>query len=136
MEQARAYYQDHLEELRAKHRLYLKEHPEKRKGVSVEKMREYSSKSYLKFKITLLTHYGNDKCACVKCGFSDIRALSIDHIEGGGFRHRKSLEEQGAGHRRNFYSWLKRNNHPKGYQTLCMNCQFIKRFENREDRKV
>ena len=28
----------------------------------------------------ILTHYGGGKCACVKCGESDIDCLSIDHI--------------------------------------------------------
>ena len=32
----------------------------------------------------------------------------------------------------NLYNWLIKNNFPSGFQTLCMNCQFIKREENRE----
>ena len=31
-----------------------------------------------------------------------------------------------------FYLWLKRNNFPEGFQTLCMNCQWLKKEENRE----
>ena len=68
----------------------------------------------------VLTHYGNGKLACVRCGFDDIRALSIDHIDGGGSRHRKSLHKD-------FYAWLIENDYPLGYQTFCMNCQFITR---------
>ncbi len=78
----------------------------------------------LNVKQSILTHYGNDECACVRCGFSDIRALSIDHIDGGGHEHRKSLRRGGL----SFYKWLLENNYPEGYQTLCMNCQFIKTF--------
>ena len=136
LEQAMVYYLEHKDELQVKHRDYLREHPEKRRRVSMEKMRGYVSKHHLKFKTELLTHYGYGECACVKCGFSDIRALSIDHINGGGFQHRRELEKQGKGHRRNFYYWLKKEGYPEGFQTLCMNCQFIKRFEDREDRKV
>ncbi len=80
-------------------------------------------------KIKVLTHYGNGKCACVRCGFDNVWALSIDHIEGRGEQDRHHLGRQG-GHP--FYKWLMDNGYPKGYQTLCMNCQFIKRVENRE----
>ena len=38
----------------------------------------------LKVKREVLTHYGNDKLACVKCGEENIACLSIDHINGGG----------------------------------------------------
>ncbi len=69
-------------------------------------------------KVDILTHYGGGKCACVKCGFDDIRALTIDHINGGGNRHRNSLCMP-------FYQWLVDNDFPLGYRTLCMNCQFI-----------
>lgn len=72
----------------------------------------------------VLTHYGNGECACVKCGFNDIRALSIDHIDkDSGPRIRSSSR---------FYKWLEDNDYPKGFQTLCMNCQFIKRDEDME----
>jgi hypothetical protein len=32
----------------------------------------------------------------------------------------------------NLYGWLKRNNYPEGYQTLCMSCQAEKKILNRE----
>ncbi len=79
-------------------------------------------------KVEVLTYYGNGECACVKCGFSDIRALSIDHIEGRGNRHRQGKLRTSA----SFYAWLKARDYPQGYQTLCMNDQFIKRDENNE----
>ena len=76
-------------------------------------------------KETVLTHYGNGKCACVKCGYSDIRALSIDHVNGGGCEERRLTHRAGN----TFYRWLVTNEFPMGYQTLCMNCQWIKRFD-------
>ena len=57
-----------------------------------------------------------------------MRALSIDHIKGGGNRHRDKLGNDGSG----VYRWLKKENYPTGYQVLCMNCQFIKKSENKE----
>lgn len=74
-------------------------------------------------KIEVLTHYGNGKCACVVCGEKRVACLSIDHINGDGEKHRKRIGIGGGSH---FYAWLKHNNYPDGYQTLCMNCQWIK----------
>jgi len=75
-------------------------------------------------KIKVLTHYGKGKCACVRCGFDDIRALSIDHLNGGGREHRR---KEGIG---SIYTWLWRNEYPEGFQTLCMNCQFVKAYKD------
>jgi hypothetical protein len=65
----------------------------------------------------------------VKCGFSDINALSIDHINGGGSRHRRELSISSGS---SFYRWLEINDFPEGFQTLCMNCQYTKKKENKE----
>lgn len=78
-----------------------------------------------KYKLDTLTYYGKGKPVCVRCGFDDIRALSIDHIDNGGGQHRLGVGRYGSG----FYPWLEREGYPEGYQTLCMNCQFIKKEE-------
>jgi hypothetical protein len=88
---------------------------------------EYDKNRSIAQKVLVLTHYSNGKCACVKCGNTDIRVLSIDHIKSGGNKQKK---EEGSGW--SFYHKLIKNNFPEGYQTLCMNCQFIKRVENNE----
>ena len=80
------------------------------------------------FKAEVLTHYGGGKCACVKCGESRMACLSIDHIEGGGNKQRVGNLRAST----TFYRWLKAEGYPKGYQTLCMNCQFVKRFDRGE----
>jgi hypothetical protein len=105
-------------------RKFRKIHPGKAKLIKIIYFR--------RLKEDVLTHYGRGKLACVKCGFSDIRALSIDHINGGGNKERKKLKIGG----RPFYSYLKASNYPEGYQTLCMNCQWIKRVENNEIHKI
>lgn len=75
-------------------------------------------------KAEVLAHYGGGVLACVACGYSDLRALSIDHIDG------RDREEKEQG----FWLWLKlrKANYPSGYQTLCMNCQWIKKYERKE----
>ena len=85
--------------------------------------RERSRTQGRKRKAKILKHYGD---VCCRCGFSDWRALSIDHINGDGAQHRKEVPSG------KLYKWLIENNLPDGFQTLCMNCQFIKRHENRE----
>lgn len=75
----------------------------------------------------VISHYSPKKC-CTSCGFSDMRALSIDHINGDGANHRRELKGK------SFYKWLIDNKYPRGFQVLCMNCQFIKRHEQNEYR--
>ena len=95
-----------------------------------KKQCDYTRRNNRKIKTIVLSHYSNaDIPKCVNCGFRDIRALSIDHINGGGSKHKFSL---GGISGVTFYKWLIANDYPIGYQTLCMNCQFIKRFENNE----
>lgn len=80
-------------------------------------------------KTEVLTYYGKRNLACVTCGESRLACLSIDHVNGGGEKHRRGLRQAGG---LPFYSWLKRQGFPVGYQTLCMNCQFAKRVLNEE----
>lgn len=90
-------------------------------------------KSNETLKIEVLTHYGKGKCACVVCGENRLACLSIDHINGGGSKHRKSISPNGCSGVR-FYKWLKDHNLPDGFQTLCMNDQFIKAYERGIDK--
>jgi hypothetical protein len=80
-----------------------------------------------RYRQVVIEHYSPKLC-CVKCGFDDIRALSIDHKNSDGASHRKELNGK------NFYKWLIENQFPSNFQVLCMNCQFIKRHEENEYR--
>lgn len=72
-------------------------------------------------RLEVLKHYGNGQLACVQCSEERTGCLSIDHINGDGNSHRRSLGND------NIFRWLKRNNYPLGFRTLCMNCQFCNR---------
>ncbi len=119
---AKARYIANRDKIRVQEKNYRESHKLERS--KIQSLRNY------KLRIEVISHYGNGKCACVRCGGDDMRTLSIDHINGGGNKHRKVIGTGGA----HLYSWLKNNHYPEGYQTLCMNCQFIKRLENHESK--
>ena len=104
----------------------LHRHYVKNKAVLLERSGVYK----LKLKTEALTHYGNGVLACVTCGERRAACLTIDHIEGNGEKHRKSISVQSG---IPFYRWLIRSDFPDGFQTLCMNCNWVKRVENNEE---
>ena len=121
LQKRKSYHQENKERIKERTLNYISKHQELVKGHQAG----YRAKWYLKKKIGILSHYSSGLMKCAHCGFDDIRALSIDHINGGGAPHRKITGND-------VYGWLKRNGFPEGYQVLCMNCQLIKRQVNRE----
>jgi RNase P subunit RPR2 len=70
---------------------------------------------------------------CVKCGFSDYRALQIDHVNGGGVKEqRERTTNRFSYHKEVMDSFTKKEGK---YQLLCANCNWIKRFVRGETRK-
>lgn len=156
-QQRRNYYNNHQKDEKRKAKERRKLHPEKQKDydknrywnnreeelernkhwkdLNPAEQRAYHKKHRDKLKIDVITHYSNGIMACAnpynqhREPYTDIRALSIDHIEGGGCKHRLSLKSG------SFYRWLRKNDYPFGYQVLCMNCQFIKRDIEKECKK-
>lgn len=59
---------------------------------------------------------------CVQCGFSDLRALQIDHVYDDG-KHDRIMFNPTQIYQRIL------NGSPR-YQLLCANCNWIKRFEH------
>ena len=107
----------------------IKETDKKYREENHDHIKNKSKIRHSKKKKSIITHYGNGKTECVKCGYSDMRALSINHIQSNGAEHRKQI---GRG---SLYQWLLNHYLPDGFQTLCMNCQWIKRCEKEEHRK-
>ena len=80
-----------------------------------------------KIRLTVLQFYGGEIPKCNCCDEEEIKFLSIDHINGGGNKHRKSFgTKDGKGG--NISHWLIRNGFPEGYQVLCHNCNMAKGF--------
>src|SRR6267378_97820 len=91
------------------------------RGHALAYMAQYRKES----KDAVFYAYGGYICAC--CGETEKRFLSIDHIDGGGNKHRK---ETGMKSGSEFYIWLRLQNYPAGYQVLCYNCNLGKRHNN------
>lgn len=77
-----------------------------------EEITALSREKWRQDRLTCLEHYGG-VCAC--CGENRYEFLAIDHINGGGNRHRS---ETGG----KIVRWLLKNNLPKGFRVLCHNC--------------
>lgn len=110
-----SYYQKNREKLAAGQRRYYWERGGK------EKQRLRQQKRYHRIRCEVLGHYSSNGIPqCNQCGIMDIDVLCIDHINGGGNKHRASL----GGNIRGvvFYQWLQKRGYPEGYQTLCCNC--------------
>lgn len=68
-----------------------------------------------RLRLEILQYYSRCKkpfCAC--CRVSILEFLGIDHIKGGGAKHKRIV--------RHLYRWLKKNGFPKGFRVLCHNC--------------
>lgn len=79
---------------------------------------EQNTSRYAATKLRVMQHYseGDPRCAC--CYESRLEFLSIDHINGGGNKHRKELARHYVG----IYQWLEKSSYPSGFRVLCMNC--------------
>jgi len=150
------YASEHREWANKKSYEWNKKNPEKAKAIQkryaeshkeliVKRRREYYSKnrellllkscgyhikSGLKLKREVLSYYGKGKCQCCICDIDNLDCLSLDHIKNNGAEHRKTLGYM------SIYSFLKRQGFPSGYQTLCMNCQWIKKAEHQRQRRT
>jgi hypothetical protein len=70
---------------------------------------------HLDVKLEAFAHYGE---ACECCGESWPVFLTLDHINRDGAEHRRKIGKGGT----RMYRWLRRNRWPKGFRTLCFNC--------------
>lgn len=76
-------------------------------------------------KLIVMQHYSNNHIPeCKICKQKDIRYLTIDHINAGGYEHRKKNKISGCG--TTFYRWLIKNGFPNGFQVLCIACNWEK----------
>jgi hypothetical protein len=83
-------------------------------------------------------HLLGDRCSNPNCavigGMTDWRALQIDHVHGGGTKERRNIKTHTSSNLYYYYRHVLREikSGSKDYQLLCCNCNWIKRWENKE----
>ena len=83
----------------------------------------------MELKKQVLEHLGGK---CVRCGFTDSRALQIDHVHAdGSYDENRIIAGRFTGVYYKLVYKSVENNEGK-YQLLCANCNVIKKIENRE----
>jgi len=80
-----------------------------------QRCRDRDTATNARYRREAIDAYGGPECA--GCGCKDYEILEIDHIDGGGCKHRRDI---GPGN--NIYRWLKANNYPHGFRVLCPTC--------------
>jgi len=82
-------------------------------------------RKYVRLKARLFALLGK---SCVRCGFSDPRALQVDHING----CLEARDSQGRSGRSLYKRIVQGKVSHHEFQILCANCNWIKKFENKE----
>jgi len=134
----RAHYLANADKMRARGKLFYQNNRAKRRAVAdkwlannKERFKEIQAKSRYKTMRELKGKvYSKLGGKCATCGESRPPVLSVDHINGGGNMHRKSLRRD----RRKYYKDILSDESGR-FQILCMNCQWMKRHVNGEHSK-
>lgn len=104
------YYLEHKEHYLA----YSKKHHEKTKHLKRERLR-IARRGLFREIFDLL----GSKCSV--CNFDNVWALQIDHIKGGGYKHRKKFKSMA--YYADILKSIKKGENK--YRVLCANCNFI-----------
>ncbi len=118
-ERQRKYYNNHREDCKQQLRNYYKNH---RKEILAHHQKVNEDQ-----RLQCLIHYSGNPphCQCPNCTETEIKFLSIDHINGHGNEHKRQI-----GGSDKLYRWLIKNNFPEGFQILCYNCNLGKARNN------
>lgn len=112
----REYYKKNYQKIMEQRREFYQKNKER---IILTRKRTYKDwKFYHRFNV--IFHYSDGSMCCKNCGENIMELLTIDHINGGGNKHRKSIAN------REMYVWLGKNHYPSGYQILCYNCNMVK----------
>lgn len=132
----RNYKKKWVERNKERYNKYMREWQEKNKDKFKEKRKERywlnreqeiirvmegNKRRYRRQRLEVIMHYGG-KCVC--CEEERIQFLGIDHINGGGTKHRQEIKAK----YQNIYNYLIHHNFPEGYQILCHNCNLSRGF--------
>lgn len=107
------YYKKHQKERIKYSRIYRKKN---KKILTIKDKKKYQERKY-----RVLYHYSNGKLICSCCKETIYGFLTLEHPNNDGAKHRKEIGGSFA-----MYKWIIKNNFPKGFQVLCMNCNAAK----------
>ena len=144
----RLYNATHRQQINEYHRKYRASHPEfeshrrryNREWIINNRDRYNASKWKYRdeLKSKAIAFYSNGASACVWCGFKDLDALCLDHINDDGAADRKRRKIAGRGNTvsgSRTYEALYKAGFPPGYQVLCANCNMIKEVRRRRSNR-
>ncbi len=92
---------------------------QERKEKDRKKNNEYAAWQREQYRKLVYAAYG-DKCSC--CDETELKFLTIDHVNNDGAEHRRSLGTRRAGNTWQVYRYIINNNYPDDFQILCYNC--------------
>jgi len=107
---SKQWYLENIDDRKQKHKNYREEHKEEHKEKRAA------------IRLEVLKYYSDNTLRCKNCNEEHLEFLEIDHINGGGSKHKRDM------HIGNMYIWLYKNNFPDKnlYQVLCSNCNIKK----------
>ncbi|MDE1873981.1 MAG: hypothetical protein KGI04_02575 [Candidatus Micrarchaeota archaeon] len=124
---------------RARNLTRLREHDRNYYSGNIERIRRYRKENSARFALQrkeyksrlreeVFRYYSEGSAPrCAGCGETRISLLTLDHIHNDGASERRKLKRKGG---IEFYIWLKKNSFPAGYQVLCYNCNWIRRYNS------
>jgi hypothetical protein len=98
-------------------KLYLSEYYKVHKQTMLAQSKSKGKERHANAKKLCIEYYSNGTNKCICCGESIYEFLSLNHINGGGNKDRKTFK--GA---RTFCEYLVKNNYPNGLNVMCYNC--------------
>lgn len=120
------HYIKYMQTIKDNTQKYRRQHPdvtrktyEKNKVVILARAKERNKM----YKNIVFSSYGN-KCYC--CGETNPIFLSIDHVNGGGNAHKRSIKKHGVV----YYQWIITNKFPDYLRLLCYNCNMGRQINN------
>lgn len=133
------WYQHQLEKARVQSKAITNlketspEEYERKRAMARERLLRYRNKGTLSsralLRMRILEKLGG---RCVNCGFNDVRALHIDHVNNGGREEARKFKGRGW----SYYRHIENNLTTGEYQILCANCNTIKEFERSTKKEI
>lgn len=85
-----------------------------RRHTRTEAELEAARTQHKQMRLKIFKHYSKGSCCCSCCGESHYEFMAIDHVNGGGAKHRKKVGPTDR--------WIIKHRFPRGFRILCHNC--------------